>query len=103
MILAEISIYPVGTDSTSVSFYIAKAVDSIKENKSVKYEITPMGTILEAEDAEKIFEASNTMIETVHRLGVKRVEVILKIDSRNDKDQTMQDKLVSVNKYLEKS
>jgi uncharacterized protein YqgV (UPF0045/DUF77 family) len=41
---------------------------------------------------QEIFAACNDMIEAVHMLGVKRVETVLKIDSRNDKTQTMQDK-----------
>jgi uncharacterized protein (TIGR00106 family) len=99
MIHAEISIYPIGTDSTSMSFYVAKAIDAIKELK-IKYQITPMGTILESENIDEIFAASKAITETVHRLGVKRVETILKIDSRNDKKQTIDDKLQSVNKKL---
>ncbi len=98
MIHAEISVYPIGTDSTSVSFYVAKAIDAIKDLK-IKHQITPMGTILEAESAEQIFEASKNIIEVIHRLGVKRVEVILKIDSRNDKKQTMQEKIQSLEKH----
>jgi uncharacterized protein (TIGR00106 family) len=98
MIHAEISVYPIGTDSTSVSFYVAKAVDAIKDLK-IKYQVTSMGTILESDSPEKIFEASRVLIETVHRLGVKRVEAILKIDSRKDKDQTMEEKLRSLQKY----
>jgi uncharacterized protein (TIGR00106 family) len=99
LIIAEISIYPVGTDSTSIGFYIAKAVETIKA-KAVKHQITPMGTILESKDLQEIFAACNDMIEAVHMLGVKRVETVLKIDSRNDKTQTMQDKVDSVKKYL---
>jgi uncharacterized protein (TIGR00106 family) len=91
--------YPIGTDSTSISFYIAKAIDAIKEIK-IKYQITPMGTILESESIDEIFEASKIIIETVHRLGVKRVEAILKIDSRTDKRQTMDEKLRSVERNL---
>ncbi|CAE6500433.1 MAG: MTH1187 family thiamine-binding protein [Candidatus Nitrosotenuis sp.] len=100
MIHAEISIYPIGTDNTSLSFYIAKAVDSIKEFKSVKHQLTPMGTILESDRLENIFEAARAMMETVHMLGVKRVEVVLKIDSRQDKNQTMQEKVDSVRRHL---
>jgi uncharacterized protein (TIGR00106 family) len=91
--------YPIGTDSTSISFYIAKAIDAIKEIK-IKYQITPMGTILESESIDEIFEASKIIIETVHRLGVKRVEAILKIDSRTDKRQTMDEKLRSIERNL---
>lgn len=100
MIHAEISIYPLGTDSTSVSIYIARAIEAISDFKDVKYKLTPMGTILESDKLEKIFEASKIMTDAVHRMGVRRVEVMLKIDSRSDKNQTIDSKVDSVNKYL---
>jgi uncharacterized protein (TIGR00106 family) len=103
LIHAEISIYPIGTDSTSLSFYIAKAIESLHDAKNIKYQITPMGTILESDEISKIFEATKSVIETVHRLGVKRVEAVLKIDSRTDKAQTMQQKLDSLNRHLKGS
>ena len=81
MIHAEISIYPISTKTTSLSFYIAKAVESIKNIDNLRYEINSMGTILESNDIEVINKASKNMIETVHNLGINRVEVILKIDS----------------------
>lgn len=99
MIHAEISVYPIGTDSTSVSFYVAKAIEAIKDLK-IKYQITSMGTILESEKPEEIFEASKVIIETVHRLGVKRVEMLIKIDSRTDKNQTIEEKLLSLEKQI---
>lgn len=102
MVHAEISIYPVGTDSTSLSFYIAKAIETIKEFKDIRYEITPMGTVLESDDINKVFAASGAAIESVHRLGVKRVEVVLKIDSRTDKAQSMRQKVQAVDKHLSK-
>jgi len=101
LVHAEISVYPVGTDSTSLGFYIAKAIESIDIN-GISYQVTPMGTILESGSVEKIFEATRAAIETIHRLGVKRVEVILKIDSRTDKTQSMQQKVQSVDRYLSK-
>lgn len=101
MIHAEISVYPLGTDSTSISIYIARAIEAIKDFREVRYQLTPMGTVLEADKIEKIFEASKIIIDTVHRMGVKRVEVILKIDSRSDKNQTIESKVNAVNKYLD--
>lgn len=100
MIHAEISVYPIGTDSTSMSFYVARAIDAIKDIQSVKCVLTPMGTVLESDDVNAVFDASKIVIETVHRLGVKRVEVILKVDSRKDKIQTIQDKLDAVSRHL---
>lgn len=100
MIHAEISIYPVGTGTTSASFYIAKAVDAIKDT-GIKYQITPMGTILESENIDGIYSAAKEMMTAVHNLGVMRVEVIIKIDSRKDKQTTLEDKLESIKKYLD--
>ncbi len=102
MIHAEISVYPIGTDSTSMSIYVARALESISGFDGVRYQLTPMGTVLESDKIEKIFEASKIITETVHRMGVRRVEVILKIDSRSDKDQTIQSKVESVTKHLSK-
>ena len=100
MIHAEISVYPMGTGSTSASFYIAKGIESIQNFEGLRYEITPMGTLLESSSIEKIYEASKKIMETVHNLGVNRVEVVLKIDSRRDKDVKLEGKLESVKKYL---
>jgi uncharacterized protein (TIGR00106 family) len=100
MIHAEISVYPIGTSTTSASFYIAKAIESIKDIKEVRYQVNAMGTILESNNIERIYEAAKSMMEVVHNLGVNRVEIILKVDSRNDKEKNMQEKLDSIKKYL---
>jgi len=90
-----------GTSSTSASFYIAKGIEAIKEIDGIRFEITPMGTLLESEKLEKIFEVTEKMTEAVHNLNVGRVEVMLKIDSRKDKEASLEDKITSVKKYLE--
>jgi len=102
LIHAEISIYPIGTGDTSVSFYIAKGIEAIQNIKEMKYEINSMGTILEAENIDKIYEASKIIMEVVHNLGVNRVEVILKIDSRKDKQVKIEDKVESIKKHFSK-
>ena len=100
MIHAEISIYPISTKTTSLSFYIAKAVESIKNIDNLRYEINSMGTILESNDIDVINKASKNMIDTVHNLGIKRVEVILKIDSRTDKQVRIEEKIDSIKKQM---
>lgn len=102
MIHAEISVYPIGTGDTSVSFYIAKGIEAIQNIKEIRYEINSMGTVLESESIDKIYEASKTIMEVVHNLGVNRVEVILKIDSRKDKQVKIEDKVESVKKQFSK-
>ena len=102
MIHAEISVYPMGTSTTSASFYIAKGIESIQNMDGIRYQINPMGTILESDSIDKIYEASKSIMEVVHNLGVNRVEVILKIDSRRDKNKKMEEKMESINKFLKK-
>ena len=100
MIQAEISLYPIATRTTSASFYIAKAIESIQNTKNLRYEINSMGTVLESDSIDIIYKASKTMMETVHNLGIDRVEVIIKIDSRRDKQVKMEDKIDSIKKQL---
>ena len=88
------------TKTTSASFYIAKAVETIQEIKNIRYEINPMGTVLESEDIDVIYDASKKMMEAVHNLGIDRVEVIIKVDSRRDKNVKMEEKIESIKKYL---
>ncbi len=90
------------TRTTSASFYIAKAIESIQNTENLRYEINSMGTVLESDSIDVIYKASKTMMETVHNLGIDRVEVIIKVDSRRDKHVKMEEKLESIKKYLNK-
>jgi len=100
LIQAEISIYPMATRTTSASFYIAKAIESIKNIENLRYEINSMGTILESDDIDIINKATKEMLQTVHNLGISRVEVIIKIDSRKDKQVRMNEKVESIKKQM---
>ncbi|HIE46560.1 MAG: MTH1187 family thiamine-binding protein [Nitrosopumilus sp.] len=100
MIQAEISIYPMATRTTSASFYIAKAIESVQNIKNLRYEINSMGTVFESDDINVIYDAAKKMMETVHNLGINRVEIIIKIDSRKDKQVKMEEKISSIKKYL---
>lgn len=100
LIQAEISVYPIATRTTSASFYIAKAIESIQNTENLRYEINSMGTVLESDSIDVIYKASKTMMETVHNLGIDRVEVIIKIDSRRDKHVKMEEKIESIKKHL---
>ena len=100
MIQAEISVYPMATRTTSASFYIAKAIESIQNIENLRYEINSMGTVLESDSIDIIYEASKKMMETVHNLGIARVEVVIKVDSRRDKHVKMEEKVDSIKKQL---
>jgi len=88
------------TRTTSASFYIAKAIESIQNIKNLRYEINSMGTVLESDSIDIIYEASKKMMETVHSLGIDRVEVVIKVDSRRDKHVKMEEKIDSIKKHM---
>ena len=90
------------TRTTSASFYIAKAIESIQNIRNLRYEINSMGTVLESDSIDIIYEASKKMMDTVHNLGIDRVEVVIKVDSRRDKHVKMEEKLDSIKKHLSK-
>ncbi len=88
------------TRTTSASFYIAKAIESIQNIENLRYEINSMGTVLESDNIEIIYAAAKKMMDTVHNLGIDRVEVVIKIDSRRDKHVTMEEKIDSIKKHM---
>ena len=94
--MAEFSIVPIGTGETSVSRYVAAAVNTFRNIEGLDFEVTPMNTILAAEDLGTILEAVSRAHEAVVALGAKRVASTLIIDDRRDKPRTMQDKVKAV-------
>ena len=68
--------------------------------KGVRLEVTPMGTVLEADSLETILEVVKVAHEALVAKGILRVESTLRIDDRRDKPRTMKDKVVSVKKNM---
>ena len=99
MAIAEISVVPLGTKTTSVSQYVARAVKVLEQEKDIKYEMTAMGTIIEG-DLDKILAAVKKMHERTFGEGVVRVVTTIKIDDRRDKAQGMKEKVDSLKKKL---
>ena len=100
MAIAEVSIVPLGTKTPSVSQYVARAVKVLEQEKSIKYEITPMGTIIEG-DLDRILAVVKKMHEGTFGEGVARVITTVKIDDRRDKALGMREKVDSLKKKLE--
>jgi uncharacterized protein (TIGR00106 family) len=101
-VIAYFSIIPVGTQSTSLGSYVAAAVEAMNEVKGLSCEITPMGTVMEAETLEPIFEAVKAAHEALVDKGIARVESTLLIDDRRDKPRTMKDKVHSVKTHMKR-
>jgi len=75
---------------------VAKAVDALEEFP-VEYETTPMGTILEADDAATLFEAAAAAHEAV---DADRAGTFLKVDDKRTSDRAAQEKVDAVEEEL---
>ncbi len=99
MAMAEVTVVPMGTGSPSLSAYVAEVLKLVKES-GVRYQLTPMGTILEG-DLEEILNLVSRMHEVpFSHKEVKRVVTTLKIDDRRDKPLTMESKVQAVTSKL---
>ena len=99
MAIIDISVVPVGTQSPSVSPYVAGAVRILKNEPDIKYELTPMNTIIEGE-LGKLMSLAQRMHETAFNAGAMRVVTTIRIDDRRDKPLTMSGKKRAVNNKL---
>ena len=99
MVIAEVSVIPMGTKTASVSEYVAKAIKALIQQKNVKYQLTALGTILEGE-LNQVLDAAKRMHEGVFGEEVKRVVTRITIDDRRDKRLAMDYKVRSVMKKL---
>lgn len=99
MITAELTIIPIGTGDTSLSEYIAAAIKAI-EKKNIKYEISGMGTQIEAQTIEEILDAIKAAHEAVLGLDCRRVYTTIKIDDRKDAEKSLEEKIASVKSKL---
>ena len=102
-VIAYFTIFPVGQKSTSIGSYVATAITAMNGIEDLKCEVTPMGTVIEADSLETIFEAVKAAHEALVSNGIQRVESTLLIDDRRDKPRTMKDKVYSVCAYLRTS
>ena len=99
MAMVEISIVPVGTQTPSLSKYVARAVQLLQNEKDIKYELTAMGTIIEG-DLARLLSLVAKMHQSVFDAGVMRVVTTVKIDERRDKAASMNSKVESVKREL---
>ncbi len=100
MAIIEISIVPLGHGSTGISHYVAGCLQELdKYGKDVRYELTPMGTIIEG-DLDTILALARRMHEVPFQKGAQRVLTTLRIDDRRDRDTSMEQKKRSVRDKL---
>jgi uncharacterized protein (TIGR00106 family) len=99
-VIVQFTSSPLG-EGVSVSKYVSMALKEIQKS-GLKYQLTPMATILEADNCREALEAIFKAHEAIFRAGAKRVVTDIKIDDRRDEPRKMEDKVNKVLKELEK-
>ncbi|MGD6815477.1 MTH1187 family thiamine-binding protein [Metabacillus sp. 84] len=105
MPIADVTIIPIGTDTPSVSGYVAgiqNILESYKAEGKIDYQLTPMNTLIQGE-LPMLFEVIQAIHEAPFQEGISRVATNIRIDDRRDKETTMQGKLESVQKHMKRT
>ncbi|MFD0696540.1 MTH1187 family thiamine-binding protein [Paenibacillus sp. GCM10027628] len=95
MAIAEFTIIPIGTATTSLSGYVADLHRELEKYTDISFQMTPMGTILEG-PLERLMEVIRAVHEVPFIHGAERVSTSIKIDDRRDKQASMSQKMQSV-------
>ena len=96
-VLVDLCIVPIGV-GVSLSTYIAEC-EKILVEAGLKTALHSYGTNIEGEWAD-VFAAIRRCHEKVHAMGAPRISTTIKLGTRTDRDQSMQDKIDSVRSKL---
>ena len=80
MAIAEVSIVPLGTGSTSISDYVAACLGPL-EDSGLAFELHGMGTIIEG-DLKDLLAVITKMHEVPFGTGAMRVSTSIKLDKK---------------------
>jgi uncharacterized protein (TIGR00106 family) len=96
-VIADLCVVPLGV-GVSVSKYIA-ACEKVLRDAGLETELHAYGTNIEGE-WDAVFSAIKRCHEAVHEMGAPRITTTLKFGTRTDREQTMADKVRSVEEKL---
>lgn len=96
-VIADLCVVPMGV-GVSVSRYVS-ACEKVLKEAGLKTKLHAYGTNIDGE-WDVVFEAIKRCHEVIHEMGAPRITTTLKFGTRNDKDQTMDDKIDSVKKQV---
>jgi uncharacterized protein (TIGR00106 family) len=85
--LLEISVVPVGTNTSSFSSYVTDAVRLIEQN-GLNYQVTPTATVIEGE-IDQLMDIATQIHQNAIAQGVNRVITHIAIDDRIDKNMNL--------------
>lgn len=96
-VIIDLCVVPLGV-GLSVSRYVAACEGIIKE-AGLKSMLHAYGTNIEGE-WDEVFAAVKKCHEVIHEMGAPRITTTIKAGTRVDREQSMQDKLDSVEEKL---
>jgi uncharacterized protein (TIGR00106 family) len=92
-VIMDLCVVPVGV-GVSVSEYVVACHKVLKE-AGLQTELHAYGTNIEGE-WDKVMAAVKACHEKVHEMGAPRITTTIKMGTRTDRQQTMEDKITSV-------
>ncbi len=95
--IVDLCVVPLGV-GVSVSEYIV-ACERILKEAGLQTQLHAYGTNIEGE-WDAVFAAIKRCHEIVHAMGAPRISTVIKVGTRVDRDQSMDDKVQSVQTKL---
>ncbi|HSL90222.1 MAG TPA: MTH1187 family thiamine-binding protein [Ignavibacteriaceae bacterium] len=96
-VILDLCVVPIGV-GLSVSKYIAECENILKE-AGLKTMLHAYGTNIEGE-WDEVMTAVKKCHEVVHQMGAPRISTSIRLGTRIDREQTMKDKIKSVEMKL---
>ena len=96
-VLVDLCIVPIGV-GVSLSPYIA-ACEKVLAEAGLKISLHSYGTDIEGE-WDEVFAAVKRCHEVVHEMGAPRITTTIKLGTRTDREQTMEEKIRSVKEKM---
>ena len=95
--MIDLCVVPIGV-GVSVSEYIA-ACERVLEDAGLSHQLHAYGTNVEGE-WDAVFAAVKQCHEVIHEMGAPRVTTSMRVGTRVDRQQTLRDKVASVEQKL---
>lgn len=92
-VIVDLCVVPMGV-GVSVSKYVVEC-EKILKKAGLKTALHAYGTNIEGE-WDEVFAAIKHCHEAVHKMGAPRISTSIKLGTRTDREQTMEDKVQSV-------
>ena len=96
-VIADLCVVPIGV-GVSVSPHVT-ACQKVLKDAGLKIHLHAYGTNIEGE-WDQVFAAIKRCHEVVHEMGAPRISSTIKAGTRTDREQTMEDKVISVEQKL---